>query len=177
MNPYKVVVSWNAKSHRADAPYHLNPQVTCFLIIFLCVISANIYTPHYQSISILVIFFSTRKCQLCRFICNFIIQSGKVSDFRKTHSSRIWHSGKVRFSWIVVFIVISCIEDWLKMSSKVDETTPMVGDPGYKKINHEEFFADFWVFSGPSYVIPGQTPRLRDRQVKQFQCCICTGLM
>ncbi|CRK94469.1 CLUMA_CG007975, isoform A [Clunio marinus] len=47
------------------------------------------------------------------------------------------------------------------MESQVNEKTPMVpvGDPG------------------PSYVLPGHPPRLRERQAKQFQCCICTGLL
>lgn len=67
------------------------------------------------------------------------------------------------------------------MEKQADETTPMVpiGDPGLKVfLNHPRMcFVIFPLLSGPSYVMPGQQPRLRERHAKQFQCCLCTGLL
>lgn len=71
------------------------------------------------------------------------------------------------------------------MQSNPDETTPMVpvGDPGKWIIIffiiqvHPEKLEYFSQCLGPSYVYPGHKPRLRERQTKQFQCCICAGLL
>lgn len=136
-NPYNFTFSWNAKInqgcwHKIHSIFINFPYQTSYHA------SWHNFTPHYLNIFLFLPYDVMRWgdekvkiCVPCCFICNFIIESGKVSDFRKLLNKICWGS---ILSLYVVFTVIGSVKKLSveKMGSVADETTPIVpiGDPG-----------------------------------------------